>query len=265
MSKLVLRGGLLAVLLSLAAVGGAADLGEISRRGSLRVLAADDESPLWFSFQSRGEPGFEREVLEGFCRVTKVKCELVPIVQWDNAIPDLVGGRGDVLAGVNATEARRKLIDFSDELLPAKNVVVTRKPHAPVRSLEELRAERVAVAPGTTWWDAVVAAGVPATRIAKVDDAAQAFAALRDGKATATVLDVVDFFFERRKDSALEIGMTLGEPLSSSWGVRKTDPALRQALNSYLRDLRGSPTWSRLIVKYFGPDALAVLGRASAN
>jgi hypothetical protein len=43
------------------------------------------------------------------------------------------------------------------------------------------------------------------------------------------------------------------------------DAALRQALNAYLRDLRQSPAWSRLIVKYFGEDALAVLGRRPAN
>jgi ABC-type amino acid transport substrate-binding protein len=229
------------------------------------VLAADDESPLWFSFRDDGEPGFEREVLAGFARVQKLKLVLVPVVRWEDAISDLVKGRGDVLAGINATEARRKLIDFSDELLPAKNVVVTRAPRAPVRTAKQLQSERVAVAPGTTWWDAVEAAGVPPSRILKVDDAAQSFAALREGKATATVLDLVDFFFERRTDRALEMGMTLGEPLSSSWAVRKADLRLRGALNEYLRDLRNSPAWSRLVVKYFGEDALAVLGRAGAN
>jgi ABC-type amino acid transport substrate-binding protein len=255
----------IAVFLLMGAGAGAADLEDIRNRGEFRVLAADDETPLWFSFRDDGEPGFEREVLAGFARVQKLKLVLVPVVRWDDAIPDLVKGRGDVLAGINATEARRKLIDFSDELLPAKHVVVTRAPHALVRTTEQLRSERVAVAAGTTWWDAVAAAGVPPSRIVKVDDAAQSFAALREGKATATVLDVLDFFFERRKDRTLEMGMTLGDTLSSSWAVRKTDPMLRQALNQYLRDLRNSAAWSRIVVKYFGEDALAVLGRAGAN
>ena len=265
MTRAELRTTAVAALLLTAAGAGAADLEDIRKRGELRVLAADDESPLWFSFRDDGEPGFEREVLAGLARVQKLKLVLVPVVRWEDAIPDLVKGRGDVLAGVNVTEDRRKLIDFSDELLPAKHVVVTRAPHAQVRTLVQLQSERVAVTPGTTWWDAVVAAGVPASRIVKVDDAAQAFASLREGKATAAALDLIDFFFERRKDPAIEIGMTLGDSLSSSWGVRKTDPALLQAINSYLRDLRNSPAWSRLVVKYFGEDALAVLGRAGAN
>jgi polar amino acid transport system substrate-binding protein len=262
-TKFALSAALVAASLS-TTTDTAADLEDMKARGSLRVLAANDENPLWFSFEETGEPGFEREVLAGFARVNKLKFELVPVSVWENAIPELVGGKGDVLAGVNATEARRKLIDFSDELLPAKNVVVTRKPKPPVKTLEQLRGERVAVAPATTWWDAVVAAGVPQSRIVKVDDASQAFAALRDGRAGATVLDVIDFFFERRKDASLEMGLTLGDTLSSSWGVRKSDVQLREALNAYLRELRRSPSWSRLVVKYFGEDALAVLGRAEA-
>jgi ABC-type amino acid transport substrate-binding protein len=257
--------GLMVAILSGAVPGSAMDLDQIRSRGTLRVLAADDGSPLWFSFQDQGEPGFEREILVRFARVNKLQFELVQVAHWDDAIPALVGGRGDVLAGINATEARRKQIEFSDELLPAKNVVVTRKPHARVLSLEQLRVERLAIAPSTTWWDAALGAGVPAGHLVKIAAADQAFAALREGKATATVIDLLDFFFERRKDPALEMGMTLGEPLSSSWGVRKTDPALRQALNAYLRELRSSPAWSRLIVKYFGEDALAVLGRGSAS
>jgi ABC-type amino acid transport substrate-binding protein len=252
-------------LLFLVATESTADLEMIAKRGSLRILAADDENPLWFSFKDDGEPGFEREVLAGFARAQKLKLELVPILHWDDAIPDLVKGRADVLAGMNVTEARRKQIDFTDELLPAKNVVVTRKPQKVVRTLDQLRSERVAVSPGTTWAEAAVSAGVPASQLVNIENGAQAFAALRDGKATAAVLDIVDFLFERRVDPSLELGMTVGEPLSSAWGVRKTDPNLRQALNAYLLDLRKSPGWSRLVVKYFGQDALVALGRTGSD
>jgi ABC-type amino acid transport substrate-binding protein len=55
--------------------------------------------------------------------------------------------------------------------------------------------------------------------------------------------------------------MTLGGALSSARAVRKTDPQLREALDTYLASLRRSPNWSRLLVKYFGEDALVVLGR----
>jgi hypothetical protein len=63
-------------------ISGAADLGDPSQKGEFRVLAADDENPLWFSFREDAEPGFEREVLAGFARVQKLKLVLVPVVRW---------------------------------------------------------------------------------------------------------------------------------------------------------------------------------------
>jgi hypothetical protein len=44
--------------------------------------------------------------------------------------------------------------------------------------------------------------------------------------------------------------------------VRKSDPSLLAALNTYIAHVRRSPMWSRLVVKYFGDAALAVLQEA---
>jgi membrane-bound lytic murein transglycosylase MltF len=53
----------------------------------------------------------------------------------------------------------------------------------------------------------------------------------------------------------------VGAPGKVAWAVRKQDRALREALDEYLGNVRRGPTWSRLIVKYFGDQALSVLGR----
>ena len=181
--------------------------------------------------------------------------------KWEEAIPWLVAGRGDILAGVNDTEARRKLIAFTAELLPAKDVVVSRRPAPVVRTVAELRASRVAVVPHTTWAEAVGRAGVAAARVESVEDVPAALAALRAGRATAAVMDVLDYLQQHRRDKDLQLGLTLGAALSSAWGVRKSDPELREALDAYLVGLRKSPAWSRILVRYFGDDAPAALGR----
>ena len=76
-------------------------------------------------------------------------------------------------------------------------------------------------------------------------------------------MDILDFLQAHRKDPDLELGATLGAALSSAWGVRKTDPELRHALDAYLADFRRSAGWSRLLVDYFGNDAPTALGRGS--
>ena len=197
-------------LLGLASVA-APDLADLKSRGVVRVLAAADENPEWFSARPAERPGFEREVLEGFARVHKLRFEVVSVKHWDEAIPMLVQKKGDILAGVNDTEARRKLIDFTAELLPARHVVVTRKPQRPVATEADLRTRSVAVVPETTWAEAVTRAGVASSQVVGVADVPQALAALKAGRATAAVVDILDFLQNHRKDPDLELGATLGE------------------------------------------------------
>jgi ABC-type amino acid transport substrate-binding protein len=228
--------------------------------GRLRVLASSDEDPAWFSMAGGEAPGFEREVLEGFVRLHRLRLEIVPVTRWEDALPMLRQGKGDLLVGVNDTKERRRLVAFTIQLLPAKNVVLTRRPNPPIQSLEELRGAMVAVVPNTTWADAVRQAGVPDSQTVSVEDVPAAIEALRSGKAGAAVADVLDFLLQRRRDGSLEMGLTLGRALSSAWAVRKEDSRLRESLDAYLLRLRSSANWSRLLVKYFGDDALVALG-----
>jgi ABC-type amino acid transport substrate-binding protein len=191
---------------------------------------------------------------------TSLRIEIVPVTRWEDALPMLRQGKGDLLVGVNDTKERRRLVAFTIQLLPAKNVVLTRRPNPPIQSLEELRGAMVAVVPNTTWADAVRQAGVPDSQTVSVEDVPAAIEALRSGKAGAAVADVLDFLLQRRRDGSLEMGLTLGRALSSAWAVRKEDSRLRESLDAYLLRLRSSANWSRLLVKYFGDDALVALG-----
>jgi membrane-bound lytic murein transglycosylase F len=254
-------GAWLAAFTGAAPLAAPADFAAIKARGSLRVLAAVDEDPAWFSLRAGPSPGFEREVLEGFARLHKLRFEAVPIVRWEEAIAMLLRQDGDVLGGMSVTPERRQRVDFSAELLPARCIVVTRRPGPPLRTLAELRAARVVIVPNTTWAEALEKAGIPASRALRAADVPAAVEELRTGHADATVTGVVDFLLQRRKHRDLVAGLVLGEAMSSAWAVRKDSPDLRKALDAYLVELRRSPNWSRLLVKYFGEDAPAILGR----
>ena len=76
------------------------------------------------------------------------------------------------------------------------------------------------------------------------------------------VLGIENAITERRKDPALQVGVFLGPPGALAWAVRKGDRALLAALDDYVASVRRTPTWSRLVVKYFGDEAPEVLRRA---
>lgn len=78
----------------------------------------------------------------------------------------------------------------------------------------------------------------------------------------AAVLPISELALASKRVTGLEAGMTVGPPGTVAWAVRKQDTALRGALDDYLANVRRNPSWSRLVVQYFGDQALAVLGRA---
>jgi ABC-type amino acid transport substrate-binding protein len=123
----------------------------------------------------------------------------------------------------------------------------------------------VAVVPDTTWAEAVARAGVASSQIVAVADVPEALAALKSGRATVAVVDILDFLQAHRKDPDLELGVTL-EPRSAVRGAcARAIPELRRALDAYLADFRRSAGWSRILVEYFGSDAPAALGRSTSN
>jgi membrane-bound lytic murein transglycosylase F len=230
--------------------------------GMLRVLVAADEMPEIFAFAAGAKPGLEREMIENFAKIRRLQLQVVPVRNFDQMIPMLLKGDGDIIAGIVDTDNRRKQISFTAETYPVRHLVVTRKPLPTVNEVSDLRALRVAVIPGTTWADTALAAGVPAPNLLSCVDTNDVLAALRAQKAGAAVMTIFDFALAQRRDDGLEGGVFLGATATAAWGVRKDDLQLLKALNEYLENLRLSPAKSGLLTKYFNEDALSLLRRA---
>ena len=182
---------------------------------------------------------------------------------WDGLIPALTADKGDVIVGrFTVTEARKKLIDFTVEVFPTRNVVFTRKPHKAVETLEALRQERVGTIKGSSMAEALDAAGVPRSSIDDSIPAGGLEEALVRGKISAAVLGIESAIAARRDDPEIELGLFLGRPGSLAYGVRHDEPELQKALNAYIENVRKTQTWSRLVVKYFGAAAPEILRKA---
>jgi polar amino acid transport system substrate-binding protein len=250
------------LLLSAAARVAATDLPEMKTRGVLRVIAAAEEAPETFSFAGGDNPGLDRELAEGFARLHGLRLEPVKAKTYADRIPSLTRGDGDLIVAIFDTEDRRKLVDFTVEIMPTHNVAVTLGTRAAVASLAELKTLKVGVVRGTKPAEETLDAGVPASGLqlfTALDDMTQA---LRAGTIDTMVVPVSELAVASRTTKGLVPGTTVGPTGKVAWAVRKQDAALRAALDDYLSNIRKSPSWSRLIVKYFGDQALQVLGRS---
>ena len=245
----------------------ARDLPAIRKEGVLRVLVVPVErEPEFVDLGSESRPGFDVEILQSFARTQKVKLELVHAGAWDQLIPSLLKEKGDLIAGrFTDTEARRKQIQFTQPVFPTGVVVVTRKPHRVVSTVEELRGEKIGTIRGTSMDDAVAAAGVKG----KIDYSAlqekDVSSALKGGDITAAVWGLEGAIAAAHRDPELQIGMMLGPPASLAYGVRKEDSELRAALDAHLEMTRATGAWQRLVVRYLGEAAPKILKRTATR
>jgi len=239
----------------------AADLAALKIRGTLRVIAAADEAPETFSFDPGPNQGFERELVEAFAKLHDLKVEAVKAKAYGDRIPMLNRDEGDLIVAIFDTADRRKLVDFSVEVMPTHNIAVTLRSRPPVKTIDELAGLKVGAVRGAKPAEETVEAGVPASALHLFGTQDEMTQALRKGAVDAVILPVSELVVASRQTQGLVAGVTVGPQGKVAWAVRKQDPQLRAALDEYLTNVRRSPSWSRLIVKYFGDEALRVLGK----
>jgi membrane-bound lytic murein transglycosylase F len=240
---------------------GADDLPALRAKGRLRVIVSTHAASTTVSLKPGTPPGFEREMIEGFAALHRLRPEFVPVESTNDRIPALLAGKGDVVVGgVGVVEERRKLVDFTTDVFPARHLVVTWSPQPAIRTLDELRRVRVGVTKGSSWASSAKAVGVPAENL---DDsygtAEEVFRALRSHKIAAAVMSVAWALLEKRQDPKIELGLFLDVKVGQAWAVRKEDGSLLRALDEHIINMKRSGSWSRLIVKYYGEYAVEFL------
>jgi membrane-bound lytic murein transglycosylase F len=238
-----------------------ADLAEVKTRGALRVIIAADESPDTFALTPGTRPGFEREIMQRFAELQGIKLEVVRAPGYADRIPMLLRGEGDVIAAIFDTPDRREKVAFTAELIPTHNVAVTVRPHAAIRRIEDLRTVKVGVIRGAKPAESAAEAGVKPGDLVAYEKMEDLLRGLKAKEVGAAVLPISELALASKRVAGLEAGMTVGAPGTIAWAVRKEDTALRVSLDDYLANVRRSETYSRLIVRYFGDQALVVLGR----
>jgi polar amino acid transport system substrate-binding protein len=257
------RGAIVGIIAWRLVVGAAdaRDLADIRKDGVLRVLVVPDARVREFvDLDTKARPGFDIEILQGFARAQKLELRPVSLTGWDKLLPALLKDEGDVIAGCfTNTEARRRHIQFTQPVFPTGTVVVTRKPHRVVNTLEELREEKVGTIRGTSMEDALATVGMKGKLDYAVLEQKDLSAALRSREITAVAWGLEGAIAAANHDHDLQVGMMLGPPTALAYGVRKEDTELLAALNAQLSMLRKTGVWQRLVVRYLGTSAPRIL------
>lgn len=214
------------------------DLPEIRERGELRVLVEAIEEDL---LPERGpEAQTERLRLKDFAREQGVSVRFVPVERFEDLIPALLEGRGDLIAaGMVATPERRQKIAFTSPLAIVDVILVGRRdaPDLPRRP-EDLAGRQVDVRQGTPHSFQLRALGVPGLKVVKAPqrlDMTDLALDVAVGRRKLTVLDERTLRRVQSYEDRLVALFPIARRQEIAWGLRPGGVQLGAALDRFLQ------------------------------
>jgi membrane-bound lytic murein transglycosylase MltF len=232
------------------------DLGPEKR--AIRVLVHFSRTKF---FVANGVPGgFEHDLMKQFetfhNRATKRGELHIPVifipVLFDQLIPMLREGRGDVAAGLlTITDARKKRVSFTlPYLRNVSEVVVAHADAPPVSSLEDLGARKVHVLRGSSFAERLGdlnrrlwRSAKPRVRIVEMPSDTSTEDLLEMVNAGIVQYAMADDYMGRLWAKVLPdlrvLDVRLSEGNDIAWAVRDNNPRLLRALNDFIKQDKG--------------------------
>ncbi len=232
------------------------DLTEIAARDTLRVITRNH--PLTYYLYKGTRRGFDFELIQKFADEQNLVLEVVLPPTWNDMIPYLLSGKGDIIASMmTVTPEREERIDFTRPYKDVWQVAVGRKDAPPPRTKEDLAGRSVLVRQGSSYDENLRALrdslGVDFSiqyhdEVNEVEDPVQLVA---NGQAALTVVDNTIAQLEQQFYPDLRIGASMSEHQQIAWGVRPNAPELLEALNEFLDRYDRSAFFNILEKRYF--------------
>ncbi len=215
------------------------DLDSITQHGYLRVLSPSHSHSTHLPRQGFPQ-NHEHELLESFAESIGVKLGYVAIDRYEDLIPSLLAGKGDLIAAnFTITPHRKKQVHFSVPITTVKEQIITRHDDTRLEKLEDLNGRTIAVHRSLTFWDtaSTLQQQYPNLHIQEVPehlDIEQVLDGVTQHEFDLTLADSNLVKALRSYRSDLRPALTIAADHPIAWGVRPQAPALLTALNTFL-------------------------------
>ncbi len=269
MKKLIAVMACVLVVLSLAVAGGKKEstvdnsLDKIKSKGVF-VLGLDDSfPPLGYRDENNEIVGYDIDLASEVCSRLGVKLVCQPI-DWNSKEQELNTGKIDCIwNGFTMTPEREEAMAFTKAYLDNAQVAIVRKADG-IKTLADLKGKVIGLQAGSSAAEAVDASPDFKKSVKSIVEFKENLTALMDleiGGVDAVVMDVVVGNYSITTTGKPFVA--LSESLTSEVygiGFRKTDKALRDAVQSALEDMVKDGTMSKIDAKWFGTD-ISVVGK----
>lgn len=231
-------------------------LARIQEAGEIVVAMEGTWSPWTYHNDENELVGFDVEVAQAIAAELGVKATFVE-GGWDGLLAGLESGRYDLMVnGVNVTEERAEVFDFSEPYAYDKMVVIVRADDDRIQTLADLNGMTTANTITSIYAEKAREQGATVTG---VDDLAQTFQLLQSERIDATLNSYLTYldYKERNPDSGLKAAVLMDEVDNIAIPMQKGEDTatLRAAVNDAIAKLWENGTLAELAAKYFGAES----------
>ena len=171
-------------------------------------------------------------------------------MSFDGLLPALQMKKVDlVIAGMTATEERKKTVSFTQPYYTASQVIIVKEGNNSIKSFDDLKGKKVAVMLGFTG-DTIVSE-IEGVSIERFNAAYAGIMALQADKVEAVVLDSEPAKNYVKQNPGLVLAEADAEQEEYAIALRKNDKALLEKVEKALAEIKANGTYDALIKKYF--------------
>src|SRR5580658_7862038 len=253
--------GLLAALVAMPLVGGAAraaSMDEIKKRG-LIVVTEDDFRP--FEFVKDGTPtGFDNELIADLRKYAtfEIKQQILP---WTGILAGVSTGKYDVaITAAIITKERKKSLDFTSPIADATHYYVKRKGDKSIMSVKDLNGKTVGVQAGSALLARLPELGTMLEKtggklgkVVEYTSYPEAYQDLALGRVDYVVNTVINLnALVAEKPAVFELGQAVSGKSFPAWAVAKGNTELLAFINGFIAKEKETGRFAELQKKWFG-------------
>ena len=203
-----------------------------------------------FEYLDNGEiVGFDMDLITAISKEIGMEMEIKDM-SFDGLLPALQAKKIDmIIAGMTATEERKKAVNFSKAYYSANQVIITAEDAEDISNFEGLKGKKVGVVLGFT--GDVVVSEIDGVDVKKYNASYAAILDLKGGKIDAVVLDVEPAKNFVKNNDGIKITSAEGEKEEYAMAVSKDNAELLKKINTALVKLKEDGTYDELLKKWF--------------
>lgn len=230
----------------------AASLAEVKQSGRLVVLTFPHALSSFMRVTSGDGPGYvgvDYDLMRAFASRLKVKLEVRPVERFDDLIPALREGRGDVVASsFSITAPRRELVDFSAPYFPVLIFVMARQGSG-IAAGADLAGKSGCVVAGSSQEERMNR--LASARKRYVQTSGECWGVVMRGEADFTLLDSTAVLAHMDEYPQVVKAFQLPEADAYGFAVPKGSD-LRAALDDFIAQARQSGFLYQVVERHFG-------------